>query len=588
MTLLRSVLGAVRETGCNVPTLSELEGERRRACDADHLCATGASCVDNFCQPAANLDCTPGATRACGETKGECAAGSQTCEAGTWGACTGGVGPVTEVCDGKDNDCDDVIDNSPVTTSCGVDAGVCAGIKRACVGGVAESTCSAASYGADYQAVESRCDGKDNDCDGAIDENLPPLACALTAGVCAGATVSCAGGQVPTCTAATYLAHDAAYQVLETKCDGVDNDCDGLTDSWAASQISDGGASLQRAVAAVILPGTGTAARADVLTLYEVGNRLVARTVFANSTSALRFPSVTVTSVQRAWAPALGSLGTQVAEAWFEELTGPIDRLDVALAGPAGEAIANGSPGVLPIALPGAGLEVRVGLTSTRIVLAYAYLDSPGASTSTVALASCPRQLNTACLTQALGPGASPSLLMIGDVALVTYESGGRLQLAKVNVATAVTVLGNVTFGGSNEHNAVLAGTLANLAIYSVVPGSPDSVWRRTGDCSGSTCDPTTFTVTPSWLALGGTGSALAIHESGSTRLLAWEETVSGRASAHVVNAVGALASLEVAARGRRPVPLTTGTLGFSVFFDTEAADQGPVNVVLERRFCGP
>jgi len=41
---------------------------------------------------------------------GACRAGTQTCAAGAWGSCTGQMLPATEVCDGADNDCDGVID----------------------------------------------------------------------------------------------------------------------------------------------------------------------------------------------------------------------------------------------------------------------------------------------------------------------------------------------------------------------------------------------------------------------------------------------------------------------------------------------
>ncbi|WP_147470167.1 putative metal-binding motif-containing protein [Corallococcus sp. AB049A] len=47
--------------------------------------------------------------------------------------------------------------------------GVCAGAKRAWVDGAYEPVCTARSYGADYEASETRCDGLDNDCDGVTD-----------------------------------------------------------------------------------------------------------------------------------------------------------------------------------------------------------------------------------------------------------------------------------------------------------------------------------------------------------------------------------------------------------------------------------
>ncbi len=44
---------------------------------------------------------------------GECKGGQQTCQAGHWGKCVGEVIPTFEVCNGKDDDCDGQIDNSP-------------------------------------------------------------------------------------------------------------------------------------------------------------------------------------------------------------------------------------------------------------------------------------------------------------------------------------------------------------------------------------------------------------------------------------------------------------------------------------------
>ena len=54
-----------------------------------------------------STQCTPGATQSCGDNTGACEFGTQTCSSqGNWGACVGGVGPATEVCDTLDNDCD--------------------------------------------------------------------------------------------------------------------------------------------------------------------------------------------------------------------------------------------------------------------------------------------------------------------------------------------------------------------------------------------------------------------------------------------------------------------------------------------------
>jgi hypothetical protein len=73
------------------------------------------------------------------------------------------------------------------------------------------------------------CDGKDNDCDGIIDEEMNGGECSSTNdfGTCTGIEV-CLGLEGPVCT--------ANQPGLET-CDSIDNDCDGLIDEEFATNI---------------------------------------------------------------------------------------------------------------------------------------------------------------------------------------------------------------------------------------------------------------------------------------------------------------------------------------------------------------
>lgn len=63
------------------------------------------------------------------------------------------------------------------------------------------------------------CNGKDDNCDGRVDENLGQTTCGT--GACQRTVQNCVGGQTQTCTAGT--------PTTET-CDGKDNDCDGQND----------------------------------------------------------------------------------------------------------------------------------------------------------------------------------------------------------------------------------------------------------------------------------------------------------------------------------------------------------------------
>jgi|JI10StandDraft_1071094.scaffolds.fasta_scaffold46329_2 MYXO-CTERM domain-containing protein len=73
-------------------------------------------------------DCVIGTTRPCGEVSdvGACQPGVQTCAAdGTWGSCAGSVAPMTEMCNGVDDDCDGTIDEEDGTVSLCVPGEVC-------------------------------------------------------------------------------------------------------------------------------------------------------------------------------------------------------------------------------------------------------------------------------------------------------------------------------------------------------------------------------------------------------------------------------------------------------------------------------
>jgi hypothetical protein len=100
--------------------------------------------------------CQDGATQRC------CQDGHQTCTNGVWGACQGAI-ITAESCNGVDDDCNGQVDDLG-TFSCGV--GACAATVTACgPNGVNQCVPGTPAPGPDG------CDGIDNDCDGAVDED---------------------------------------------------------------------------------------------------------------------------------------------------------------------------------------------------------------------------------------------------------------------------------------------------------------------------------------------------------------------------------------------------------------------------------
>ncbi len=86
------------------------------------------------------------------------------------------------------------------------------------------------------------CNGLDDDCDGAVDENLLGPACAKQAGVCAGSRKSICGGAAGwlECDNVVYEAYNPNYEISETSCDGLDNDCDMYKDEGFSNNDGDG------------------------------------------------------------------------------------------------------------------------------------------------------------------------------------------------------------------------------------------------------------------------------------------------------------------------------------------------------------
>ncbi len=196
----------------------------------------------------------------------DCAAGFDS-KSGTCVGCDGDQRPKAELCNGLDDDCNGKTDEPfSYTQEDGTKQAMgasCDGIGACGIGFVECSNakaaaCSSDANGSAPQSAPETCNDLDDNCNGQTDENLAVLADSTCQklGVCASGLTQiqtvCAAGvwicdysQVPgveisseaksvckpgdalcTCSLSSQVCH----KMMETSCDGLDNDCDGKTD----------------------------------------------------------------------------------------------------------------------------------------------------------------------------------------------------------------------------------------------------------------------------------------------------------------------------------------------------------------------
>ena len=180
---------------------------------------------------------------ACAGT-GICGAGTVECSTETLApVCSTGLGGSEdqtnpETCDGVDEDCDGAIDED--FTWNGVALGQSCNGEGACGVGVVEchpganlALCSTEPDGSEDQSYDEVCDGQDNDCDGLVDE-AEDLDGDLA--ICPDQGVCADPNLQVACIGGVWeclLEELVGYESTEALCDGLDNDCDGQVDEAA-------------------------------------------------------------------------------------------------------------------------------------------------------------------------------------------------------------------------------------------------------------------------------------------------------------------------------------------------------------------
>ena len=152
---------------CNAPTKkpsTEICNKKDDDCDG----SVDENGVCGECAPNQSRPCYDGPAGT--KNKGPCKEGKQTCTSlRKWGACVGQVKPKRESCNGKDDDCDGRVDEdfTRLKQACSIGKGECLSAgKLVCSSDGSKLVCNASVK----KPSTEICNKKDDDCDGQVDE----------------------------------------------------------------------------------------------------------------------------------------------------------------------------------------------------------------------------------------------------------------------------------------------------------------------------------------------------------------------------------------------------------------------------------
>ena len=168
--------------------------------------------------------------------KGECAAGTQQCSGGTL-SCQQNVNPKSEICNNKDDDCDGQTDEGDPGGGGGC---TLTALKGLCRTGVNHCTNGSVTCTQTVFPVPEICNGKDENCDGVVDDGNWSQACSVPGklGPCKNGNRICSGGG--------FVCQQTVFPKPEICFNNIDENCNGFADDGCCPYVfSDTGESFE-------------------------------------------------------------------------------------------------------------------------------------------------------------------------------------------------------------------------------------------------------------------------------------------------------------------------------------------------------